>query len=330
MKNAVYPASIGGAASNVKEYSRSFKFVMRSCLSDFFFARDLRRTRTIIVMDESSVAPPRRFAVRPLRVLQVGGGALLGVALLTVLLLAFTPLRTLIPGYPDEATRRRVRANARRVQALEDSLSVQQQYVARVRLLMTGQVDSAQVAAGRVATQQNVVSGALAAVRTEPSSESWSDHEQPALSVVRLSPQAQPPFRTAAADLSLLAGLTFPVRPPVEGFVTRGFDARAGHYAIDIAVEEGTPVRSIGSGYVIMADWTQDGGGVIAVQHAGGFVSVYKHNQRLLKHVGDRVREREPIARSGNTGEITTGPHVHVELWHNGLAQDPARYFVGL
>jgi murein DD-endopeptidase MepM/ murein hydrolase activator NlpD len=66
----------------------------------------------------------------------------------------------------------------------------------------------------------------------------------------------------------------------------------------------------------------------MAIQHAKGYLSVYKHNQRLLKRAGDRVRSLEPIARSGNTGEVTTGPHLHFELWQNGLAQDPRRYFV--
>ena len=78
-----------------------------------------------------------------------------------------------------------------------------------------------------------------------------------------------------------------------------------------------------------MADRTQEGGWAIAVQHAGGYLSLYKHNRRLLKQVGERVEAREVIAESGNSGEITTGPHLHVELWHDGLAQDPAAYFIG-
>ena len=123
--------------------------------------------------------------------------------------------------------------------------------------------------------------------------------------------------------------IRFPVFPPVEGFITRGFEAQTGHYAVDMAVEVGSPVRSIGDGYVVMADRTQEGGHAIAVQHTGGYLSLYKHNRRLLKRVGERVEAREVIAESGNSGEITTGPHLHIELWNNGLAQDPAAYFIG-
>ena len=79
----------------------------------------------------------------------------------------------------------------------------------------------------------------------------------------------------------------------------------------------------MGDGYVIFADWTHEGGHVIVVQHANGYVSVYKHNQRLLKRVGDRVRDREAIALSGNTGEITTGPHLHFEVLINKRFVDP-------
>ena len=172
------------------------------------------------------------------------------------------------------------------------------------------------------------VTGELAEVAAEPRSEDWADHEQPALPLVRLSSSL--PIASGAANRTPhLAALQWPVQSPVDGFSTRGFDAQTGHYGADIAVEEGTLVRSIGDGHIILADWTHDGGYAIAVQHADGYVSVYKHNQRLLKRVGDRVGDREALAVSGNSGEVTTGPHLHFELWNNGLAQDPRYYFIG-
>ena len=80
---------------------------------------------------------------------------------------------------------------------------------------------------------------------------------------------------------------------------------------------------------MVWADWTQDGGHTIAVQHADGYISIYKHNSRLLKRRGDRVTALEPIAVSGNTGAISTGPHLHFELWRNGLAQGPSAFISG-
>ena len=147
---------------------------------------------------------------------------------------------------------------------------------------------------------------------------------------MRLSETESPPISFSSIEARYLSGLRFPVLPPVTGIVTREFDARTGHYAMDIAVNEGSVVRAIGDGYVILADWTHDGGQIIAVQHADGFVSVYKHNSRLLKRLGDRVHDREAVSLSGNSGEITTGPHLHFELWQNGLAQDPNYYVIGM
>ena len=83
-------------------------------------------------------------------------------------------------------------------------------------------------------------------------------------------------------------------------------------------------------GHQELADWTHEGGYALAIQHSDGYVTVYKHAKQLLKRIGDRVRNRETVALSGNSGEFTTGPHLHVEIWHNGLAQDPRYFFVGL
>ena len=155
----------------------------------------------------------------------------------------------------------------------------------------------------------------------------WTDHEQPALTFERL-PASTSLVPTLVATRDYLSGVQLPFRPPVEGFVTRGFDVRAGHFAVDIAVESGTIVQAVGNGHVVFADWGYDGGWTIAIQHSDGYVTVYKHNDRLLKRVGERVLDREPVAISGNSGEITSGPHIHFELWHEGLSQDPERYFL--
>jgi murein DD-endopeptidase MepM/ murein hydrolase activator NlpD len=127
-----------------------------------------------------------------------------------------------------------------------------------------------------------------------------------------------------------MPSLSLPVQAPVDtGFPTRRFDAGDGHFGIDLAVSEGTMVRAVGAGYVVLADWTQEGGYTVVVQHSDGYLSVYKHNKRLLKQIGDRVQAREALAVSGNSGQMTTGPHLHFELWRNGLAQDPRPYVTG-
>jgi hypothetical protein len=298
-----------------------------------FLIEIFRRRRgrfTVLVMDDAQLEAPSRY--------QLVGGRLIGgvaavaglVGLLMVSVVVFTPLRELIPGYGTAEMHREVRLAALRLAAVQDSIEAQYQYVSMLRGLMIGQLDSLdlpleqQVAAMHTpASRPSIVDVDAATV-----SRSWADHEQPAIVIDRL------PLRSGERSDSpvlarYLSSIRFPLAPPVTGFFSRGFDARSGHFAVDIAVEEGTVVRSVGDGYVVMADWTHEGGYTLVVQHADGFVTVYKHNSRLLKRAGDRVREREAIALSGNTGAITTGPHLHFELWHNGLAQDPRSVFIG-
>lgn len=110
---------------------------------------------------------------------------------------------------------------------------------------------------------------------------------------------------------------------PINGIVTAPFDLPEEHYGIDIVAKSDEPVKSIADGSVIMADWTQDSGYVIAIQHRNNLISVYKHNAALLKKVGTFVSAGEIIAIIGNTGELTTGPHLHFEIWYNGNPVNP-------
>ncbi len=293
------------------------------------FTRNTDGSYTVIVMDEEQMEQPRQYDVRPRDVVRVVSAFVIVVAVLVIAVLVLTPAKELIPGYGSAELRRSARLNGLRLVALQDSLEAQQQYLAQLRHLMTGEIDSAYVQNFASTDLPEEVDSDVQATPSARTSTDWADHEQPAMSVISVSSPVTRPS-DASGGSRYLSRLQLPALTPVNGYLTRGFDARSGHFAVDIAVDEGTLVRSVGDGYVIMADWTQEGGYAIAVQHADGFVSVYKHNRRLLKRVGDRVRNREAVAESGNTGEITSGPHLHLELWHNGLAQDPQYYLVGL
>ncbi|MEP0545682.1 MAG: M23 family metallopeptidase [Rhodothermales bacterium] len=299
---------------------------MTSFLLDL--ARGTDEPRTVIVVDESGVEHPRQYQLHPRRILYLVAAASGVLAVLLLALVLLTPIRTLVLGPDPEELRETARLNTIRAAALEDSLALQDEYLARLRTAIIGEEEEGEDDVEQPDTAATRADARPMDVPTRPRSDDWADHEQPALSLGRLAADRRA-VPSGAAE-AYLASLQFPALPPVEGFFARGFDAARGHYGIDEAVEEGTPVRAIGDGYVVFADWTNDGGYVVAVQHADGYLSVYKHNSRLLKRIGDRVRSREAVALSGNTGEITTGPHLHFELWRNGLAQDPRLYLIGL
>lgn len=300
---------------------------MLSLLSDL--ARHTRSDLTLIIVNVNEPERPRRYRLRPIRLWLTLAGLLLGLCLCMAVLAALTPLREAIPGYHAPTLERDARLTAIRLAAFQDSLAAQRQYATHLRRLIAGPIDSSLADEAQVPKSASTVIGERAEVVAEPRSEDWADHEQPALPLVYLLAETSTPSRPASTSASYLPALQWPIQPPTSGFLTRGFDARIGHYGVDIAVEEGTLVHSIGDGHVILADWTHDGGYALAVQHADGYVSVYKHNQHLIKRVGDRVRDRDAIAVSGNSGEVTTGPHLHFEMWYNGLAQDPRSYFIG-
>ncbi len=114
--------------------------------------------------------------------------------------------------------------------------------------------------------------------------------------------------------------------PPLQGIVSSPYDLSIDHYGVDIVAKNNEPVKSIADGTVILASWTQEGGYVIAVQHRANLISVIRHNSALLKKVGNFVNAGEVISIIGNTGELTTGPHVHLELWYNGNPVDPEEF----
>ena len=114
--------------------------------------------------------------------------------------------------------------------------------------------------------------------------------------------------------------------PPVSGGLSSSFDPENKHYGVDIVMPQNSPVHSISEGIVVFSEWTSETGYVIIIEHVNGLTSIYKHNSSLVKSQGERVETGEIIAFTGNTGELTTGPHLHFELWYQGEPVDPQSY----
>ena len=115
---------------------------------------------------------------------------------------------------------------------------------------------------------------------------------------------------------------------PLSGTFTEKYDVNKNHFGIDIVSEEGSIINSIADGIVVINNWTKETGFVIGVQHSDGFLSFYKHNSKILKNIGDYVKSGEGIAIIGSSGELSSGPHLHFELWKNGKSVNPENYIV--
>jgi len=121
---------------------------------------------------------------------------------------------------------------------------------------------------------------------------------------------------------------SFPLLEPTNGFETQGFDPSSYHFGIDFAVKTGTPVYAATDGYVLFSGWTYDDGNMVILAHGGGYLTVYKHNDVLLTSIHAFVKKGEMIAQSGSTGQTSAGPHLHFEVWKDGLPQDPQQYLL--
>jgi murein DD-endopeptidase MepM/ murein hydrolase activator NlpD len=298
----------------------------------FDFFRDLfsrpGAARTVILLEQDTMSTPRQYEVRPSYAIYAAVIGSVVVATLIVVMVVLTPLRQVLIGPSSADLRGTAEENALRAAALEDSIQVQYRQIAQLRALITGDLtDEAMLDPESIELPSDED---LADIEVSPPvipTSPEASGETPALPLRGLRARGEGPVPGSAAE-AYLSSLRLPVPPPLNGVVSRGFDAGTGHLGLDIAADTGTPVRSIGEGYVVFADWTNGGGWTVAVQHAGGYLSVYKHNGRLLKRVGDRVRNRETVALSGDSGEVTSGPHLHLEIWHDGLALDPATFLL--
>ena len=125
---------------------------------------------------------------------------------------------------------------------------------------------------------------------------------------------------------SATSKVSFVLFSPVTGTISEAYNPQEKHYAVDIAVAKDTPIKAVADGTVILAEWTTQTGYVIVLDHGNGLISVYKHNSALTKSQGDLVESGEVVAISGNAGELTTGPHLHFELWSDGYPIDPTNF----
>lgn len=227
-------------------------------------------------------------------------------------IIAYTPVRTFIPGYPDAHSKRAAIQNAIRIDSLENVIYRWELYSENLRRVVEGE-------------EPLKIDSIINANRSsEASPEELADM---ALrdSLLRQHVKEEEQFGISARgkrDLPI-EGLHF--FTPLKGVVSQGYDP-AIHPFIDITAPAGSVVKATMDGTVIYDGWSEEAGYTIQIQHDGDIVSIYKHNEKLLKKTGEKVTAGSPIALVGSTGSLTTGDHLHFELWYKGESVDPTKY----
>ena len=271
----------------------------------------LRNRYRMVVMNDDTFEERLSWRLTPLGILIFLGAITIVMTTIVVSLVAFTPIREYIPGYQDVSMTDSLAHLIIKSGSLEKSVEARQKYIDNIRMIITGEDTAEHPKNFRDSTKQ---------FKVHPTPPSHED------SVLRNDIESQDQY-SLAVDVKHKGGISnFFFFVPVGGPVSNTFNAAEGHYGVDISASDNDPVRATLDGTVISAGWTTEDGYVITIQHSGDLISIYKHNASLLKKAGDYVKAGDPIAIVGNSGEHATGPHLHFELWYNGVAVNPEDY----
>jgi len=275
------------------------------------FKKRLLHKYRLLILNEDTFEERVSFKLTRLNVFIVVGFSVIILIALTTLLIAYTPLREYIPGYSSVKLRRQATELMFETDSLKRKLDINQQYYSSIKKVLTGDVDEVGFNKDSILLIEPRDTGGL---NIQISKEDSLLREQVA------NEDRYNLFEPASSTVS------FSLFPPVKGNITEGYDAEEKHYAVDVVVPKNEAIKAAADGTVIFSEWTADTGYVIILDHGNNLISVYKHNASLTKDQGDLVKAGEVIATAGSTGKLSTGPHLHFELWNNGYPVDPTNY----
>ena len=235
-----------------------------------------------------------------------------GLIAATIALIFFTQLKEYVPGYSSLDLLKSSTQLSFKTDSIGRIIELNNQYYSSIKKVLIGELDTISFNRDSLLNEINIEEFSTGLT---PSKED---------SILRKYIEEEDRFNLTSSQLLIENKILF---IPVEGTVTQGFSNKENHLAIDIAVETGTPIKAISDGRVLFAEWTVETGYVIIIDHGDMLTTVYKHNSSVLKKQNEPVNAGEIVALSGNHGTLTTGPHLHFEIWKNGSPIDPAQLF---
>ena len=226
----------------------------------------------------------------------------------TIGIVFFTELRELVPGYSSSDLLNRAVYLTQKTDSLERQIELNNKFYKSIEDVLSGKID--EFIPRENISVDSTISESLA-LTILPSSED---------SILRKYVENEDKFNLTKNELVIENKMFY---SPIKGDITQSFNFEENHFAVDISADVGTPVKSILDGKILFSEWSVDTGHVIIIDHGDNIISVYKHNSKLLKEQNDYVQAGEVIAYSGNQGNLSSGPHLHFELWNNGTPIDP-------
>lgn len=281
----------------------------------------IRHKHRFVVMDTDTFKEKFSFQLSGINLFVTVGITVIVLILLTSVLIAFTPLREYIPGYTNTEMVEQTYTNARRIDSMESVVAEQEWLVATLQAVLRGdavdnefdslRADSTATLAQLSTVYRHSMEDSLLRLDVEREDNRYQ---------VKNAPTQGTPASEAGPTVTHL------FFPPLKGNILTPYNNSARHFGVDIAGGNNTPVAAAYRGTVVFAGFTADAGHVIALQHPGNVITVYRNNSALLKHQGDAVRTGEPIAYVGTGERSELGPHLHLEVWVGGTPVNPEEY----
>jgi len=226
----------------------------------------------------------------------------------TISIVFFTQLREMVPGYSSSDLLNRAIYLTKKTDSLEQQITLNNKFYKSIEDVLSGNVDEF-ISRDELSIDSNLIKSEIFTI-----SPNLQD------SILRKYVENEEKFNLTNNELVIENKMFF---SPIKGEITQSFNFNENHFAIDIAADIGTPVKSVLDGKIIFSEWSLETGYVVVIDHGENIISVYKHNSKTLKEQNDFVQAGEVIAYSGNQGNLSSGPHLHFELWKNGTPIDP-------
>ena len=276
------------------------------------FLENLYKEYKVVISNDKTFEERLSFKATKAGVFLVGVIFTTALIVLTVVLIFFTQLKEYVPGYSSLELLKSSKELSFKTDSIEKMIALNNQYYNSIKKVLIGELDTIAFNKDSILSEIN---SDLFSSELSPSSED---------SLLREYIEEEDMFNLTKNQLLIQNKILF---QPVLGEVTQKFNYKENHFAIDIAVDTGTPIKAISDGRVVLSEWTMETGHVIIIDHGDMLLSVYKHNSSLVKKQNELVAAGEVIALSGNQGTLTTGPHLHFELWKNGAPINPGQFF---
>jgi len=280
------------------------------------FWKRIRDKYRLSVFNENTYEEVFKMRLSRLNVYSAIGVIITLITIIVVSVIAYTPLREYIPGYPDGEMVKQIVENEIRLNSINKELALKQKYIDNLKIILSNGVPDNYVNTSDSTSDSNKSYNNIEFQKSKEDSLLRKQIESEDKYLLSLNSKNSSSFEVAKMDFIA----------PVNGIVTNDFDPSTKHFAIDIVAKLNSPVLAVYDGYVVYTGTSLDEGNMIFIQHQNNTLSVYKHLSSPNVKLGEYVKKGKVIGLLGNTGKITSGPHLHFELWKNGEAVNPKDY----